>query len=254
MIAGSLARTASLACRGPVPLRGWMAMATAGLPCHSTRLRGPTPNSIRDVRGERPGPCRRPSVQIADLRCGLRRHDDLRSLANRCGVCLLDCPEYVANRRRPRARRPFRIEDQPYAAAGAAPEPDLARIAGRPQQDVVHFSAAAESTPSGFSFGAVMVQIIKGTGDCFFPPRRPGPRTASGSIGKANADAVLHQHPGSLSDRLDLKTIASRYAPSSPAMRPHRDACFHAVDLLLDRGGDGVGHDLGVGPGRPPRP
>ena len=62
-------------------------------------------------------------------------------------------------------------------------------------------------------------------------------------------DAVLHQHLGHVQIRADLEGDHQAVAAVVAALRRHVEHVFHAVDLLLDRRGHGVGHHLCVGAG-----
>ena len=83
--------------------------------------------------------------------------------------------------------------------------------------------------------------------DCFLTVT-PCRRTSSGSIGSAIATRFCTS-TWAASRLVPISNVTvSEYAPSLGRGR-HVEHVLHAVDLLLDRRGDGVGHDLGVGAG-----
>ena len=64
-----------------------------------------------------------------------------------------------------------------------------------------------------------------------------------------DGDAVLHQHLGHVHVGAQLEGHVQGVRAVVVALRRHVQHPFHADDLLLDRRGHRVGHDLGVGPG-----
>ena len=73
----------------------------------------------------------------------------------------------------------------------------------------------------------------------------PSRRTSSGSRGSAIGDAVLHQHLRLVEIGAEPERDRQRHRAVGRALRRHVEHVFDAVDLLLDRRGDGVGDDLG---------
>ena len=62
-------------------------------------------------------------------------------------------------------------------------------------------------------------------------------------------DAVLHQHLGHVEVDAVLEGDGQGVGAVVGALRGHVHHALDAVDLLLDRRGDGVGDDLGAGAG-----
>ena len=83
----------------------------------------------------------------------------------------------------------------------------------------------------------------------FFLTVTPRRLTRSGRIGSASDYAVLHQHLGHVQVDAGLERDGQRVGAVVGALRRHVHHVLDAVDLLLDRRGDGVGDDLGVGAG-----
>ena len=59
--------------------------------------------------------------------------------------------------------------------------------------------------------------------------------------------AVLHHDQGRVQIRADVEGDRQRIGAVVARLRGHVQHAFHAVDLLLDRRGDRVGHHLGAG-------
>ena len=96
--------------------------------------------------------------------------------------------------------------------------------------------------------GENRLTIISTLGDFFFTDHA----AALDQVGQdrlGQRDAVLHQHLGHVQIDAVLERHRQRVGAVVGALRRHVQHVFDAVDLLLDRGGDGVGHDLGVGSG-----
>jgi hypothetical protein len=79
-----------------------------------------------------------------------------------------------------------------------------------------------------------------------------GEAVAPHLVGQAplgGADAVLHQHLGPVDVGADLERHGHRQVAVRGGLRGHVDHALDAVDLLLDRRGDRVGHRLRAGAG-----
>ena len=77
----------------------------------------------------------------------------------------------------------------------------------------------------------------------------PSRRTSSGRRGSADRDAVLHQHLRRIEVGAELEGDGERELAVAGRLRRHVEHVLDAVDLLLERRGDGVGDDLGRGAG-----
>ena len=60
-------------------------------------------------------------------------------------------------------------------------------------------------------------------------------------------DAILHEHLRQVHVGADLESHRQCVVAVVGGLRRHVEHVLDAVDLLLDRGGDGIGHDRGVG-------
>ena len=70
-----------------------------------------------------------------------------------------------------------------------------------------------------------------------------------GQLRQGEVDAVLHQHLGEIQVDAGLERHAEAVGAVVGCLRGHVEHVFDAVDLLLDGGGDALGHGLGVGAG-----
>ena len=70
-----------------------------------------------------------------------------------------------------------------------------------------------------------------------------------GQLRHGQRDAVLHQHLGHVQVGAQGEGDGERVGAVVGALRRHVHHAFDAVDLLLDRRGDAIGHDLAVGAG-----
>ena len=83
----------------------------------------------------------------------------------------------------------------------------------------------------------------------FFLVLTPWRLTSSGRLASASFNAVLHQDLGHVQIGADLEGDRERVGAVAGAGGGHVDHVLHAVDLLLDGGGDGFGDHLGAGAG-----
>ena len=65
--------------------------------------------------------------------------------------------------------------------------------------------------------------------------------------GHRQRHAVLHHDQGRVQIGADVERDRERVGAVVAHLRRHVEHALHAVDLLLDRRGDRVGHDLGAG-------
>ena len=84
--------------------------------------------------------------------------------------------------------------------------------------------------------------------DCFLAVT-PCRWTSCGQPGLGDRQPVLHQDLGLVEVGADLEGDRQLVRAVAGAGRGHVEHALDAVDLLLDRRGDGVGEDLGVGAG-----
>ena len=71
----------------------------------------------------------------------------------------------------------------------------------------------------------------------------------AGQSRQCQIHAVLHEHLGHVKIRADFKRDRQVVAAVVGGLRAHVEHVFHADHLLLDRRGDGFGHDFAAGPG-----
>jgi len=79
--------------------------------------------------------------------------------------------------------------------------------------------------------------------------RHPLPAHLLGQLGLGDRHPVLHQHLGHVEVGPQREGDVEVHLAVVGTLRRHVQHVLHAVDLLLDRRGHGVGDDLGVGPG-----
>ena len=83
------------------------------------------------------------------------------------------------------------------------------------------------------------------SGDCFFVVT-PMRCTSGGSDGNGDGHAILHQHLRRIEIGAELESDVQRHVAVARALRRHVEHVLDAVDLLLDRRGDGFRDDLRV--------
>ena len=80
----------------------------------------------------------------------------------------------------------------------------------------------------------------------FLLDRQPLLLDRVGQLRHGQRDAVLHHHQGGVQIRAEVKRDGQVVRAVIARLARHVQHAFDAVDLLLDRRGDGIGHDLGA--------
>ena len=147
-------------------------------------------------------------------------------------------------------RQLLRVEPDPHAVVALAEVGDVADAVepGQLVLDLDRGVVAQVEVVVRLPSGENRLTIIRMLGD-FFLTVTPRRLTRSGRTGSASDDAVLHQHLGHVQVGAELEGDGQRVGAVVGALRRHVHHALDAVDLLLDRRGHGVGHDLGVGAG-----
>ena len=83
------------------------------------------------------------------------------------------------------------------------------------------------------------------SGDCFLVVT-PIRWTSDWQRRQGDGDAVLHQHLRVIEIGAELERDGERHVAVARALRSHVEHVLHAVDLLLDRRGHRLRHDLRV--------
>ena len=172
--------------------------------------------------------------------------------------CSRDGADHVAGRHVPR-RQLLRVEPDAHAVVARAEERDVADAgdAGQLVLDVDRGVVAQvelvelEALLLGFGVGFLLRDQVDAQQDAgrLLLGGDALALHVLGELGLGDLDPVLHQHLGHVQVGAQLERDVEEHLAVVGAARRHVDHVLDAVDLLFDRRGDGVGHDLGVGAG-----
>ncbi len=160
-------------------------------------------------------------------------------------VLLLDGGHDVAGRQIARGH-PLRVEPEPHAVVALAEIGDVAHaLQARQLVFELDRGVVAQVQVVAQAAGREQIDDHQHAGR-FLLHRHAPPLHQLGQDRLGQRHAVLHEHLGHVQVDVIVKRDGQRVAAVVAALRRHVQHVFHAVDLLFDRRGHGVGHHLGV--------